>query len=93
MDLEKTLKDKKKMPPTSGKPTTRDRSGSFSETIDDFHHDTTLPAHLLRNTRATKSARPFTKSASTSNLKIKKPSSVKNSPLAEKKTIGESSGG
>ena len=94
MDLEKTLKDKKKMPPPSAIPRTRDRSGSFSESVDDIHHDATLPGHLLRNTRATKSARPFAKSASTSNLKIKRPSSsVKSSPLVEKKTIGESSGG
>lgn len=80
------------MPPPSGIPqstTNRERSGSFSESTTDDVPNATM--NFQRNTRITKSARPFSKSSSASSLKnnVKRASSNRNSPLMERRTIGE----
>lgn len=114
LDLEKTLKDRKTMPPPSiipgqsGSVTTRAgtrstidsssldsraRSGSFT-LEDDNTGNQTLPGNFQRNTRMTKSARPYGKSTSGSNLRTagslkRQTSSSKNSPLLERKSNAE----
>ncbi|XP_065653153.1 kinesin-like protein KIF21A isoform X1 [Hydra vulgaris] len=91
VELEKSLKDKKKMPPPPA-PTqlnSQMRSGSLSESIDD---DFSSVGNFSRNTKISKSARPFVKSSSTSNLKAavaKRPSSTRGSPINERKIVGD----
>ena len=92
VELEKSLKDKKKMPPPQNPPqlNAQTRSGSFTESLE--NDDSNSVGNFSRNTRISKSARPFVKSSSTSNLRAavsKRPSSTRGSPINERKTIGE----
>lgn len=103
VDLEKTLRDRKKMPPppapggnhstSHSANNTRVRSDSLSDSTDK-PADTSLPASFVRNTRVTKSARPFSKSTSASNLKTQRSlrgSSNPGSPKGDRKTLAEAS--
>lgn len=103
VDLEKTLRDRKKMPPppapggnhstSHSANNTRIRSDSLSDSTDK-PADTSLPASFVRNTRVTKSARPFSKSTSASNLKTQRSlrgSSNPGSPKGDRKTLAEAS--
>lgn len=102
-DLEKSLRDRKAMPPPpppaainkSVDESRRERSGSFSNDSDSVTN-LSLPGNFQRNTRLVKSARNYGKSSSGSNLRNssslkKQSSSVKASPLLERKTSGETS--
>lgn len=103
IDLEKTLKDRKTGTGASSlsardKDTdmeSRARSGSFTEDPNNPVNQTLpAPGSFQRNTRMTKSARPFGKSASGGSLRggmsLRKQNSLsKNSPLMERKSAGE----
>ena len=98
VDLEKTLKDKKKMPPPAipgannkkveqpGK-----RSGSFTISVQN-NNETTETGNFIRNSRVSSSARPYRKTVSASNIKKRgsNPPSARNSPVAERKASNES---
>lgn len=100
MDLEKSLRDRKAMPPPSmpsnnhktENDRTRPRSGSFSNESTESVGNLSLP-NFQRNTRLVKSARNFGKSTSGSQLRssvsLKKSSSAKASPLLERKSSGD----
>jgi len=109
IDLEKTLKDRKTVTgaPSSASSSlsvrdkdaemdSRGRSGSFTEDPNPVNQTLPAPGSFQRNTRMTKSARPFGKSASGGSLKggitassRKQNSLSKNSPLMERKSAGE----
>ena len=113
IDLEKTLKDRKTGGPGCSSLSVRDkdadsvesraRSGSFStddqNPNDHVNQTIAAPGSFQRNTRMTKSARPFGKSASGGSLRggmtasLRKQNSSatssKNSPLMEQKSAGE----
>ncbi|XP_066929588.1 kinesin-like protein KIF21A isoform X3 [Clytia hemisphaerica] len=103
IDLEKSLKDRKTGTGVSGSSSTRastadtdsrGRSGSFTDDTNPVNQ--TLPDNFQRNTRMTKSARPFGKSASGSSIRsagsLRKQGSSKNSPLMERKSNAEPTG-
>lgn len=99
VDLEKTLKDKKKMPPPAIPSTTNNkneesapskRSGSF--TIRGENNNEAETGNFVRNSRVSSSARPYRKTVSASNIKKRgsNPPSARNSPVTERKSTNDS---
>lgn len=95
MDLEKSLRDRKAMPPPAATTDNafRPRSGSFANEGNENTNNLSLPGNFQRNNRLVKSARTYGKSKSGGNIRssgsLKKPLSAKASPLLERKSSGE----